>query len=488
MSLIKWKNIFIYTFIIIHIIASIITRIFDNSTTSLVYFCIFSASFAALLIATFLCRDFGVKFFGIFIYLGFFFKISVHTILKYGFIEPIGSFSGSYLEWNDFYLISSIGAIAVAIAAVIINKFTPAHFMEYKEDLYCFNLFKKFNKLIFIALALSAVGLGFFNLKFGVTISGLAAITIFHWPINALIGFFLYIGLALLIAVFCYNEIKLFNSIALSTTLVFIEAFMSSISILSRGIFLFHFLPFVICISILRKKIHISKKFISFIFIIGIFSYLISGFLVTTARNSLYAGYALNPIEYQSKNIFSLNESDNSEKSFFNKNNKFMQGVRSYLSQISSLVVDRWIGAEGLMAVISYPNKNFSLIYHTLIRVPQVGQKDIFEEMNKSFYPISTKYVFTSLPGPMAFFYYSGSIVFVFFGMFFFVLLLHSIQLVFSVLTQNIFILFQTAFYLSISCMQFGISPRPLYISLFMIFCLLICIKIGTDFGKKIKL
>lgn len=85
------------------------------------------------------------------------------------------------------------------------------------------------------------------------------------------------------------------------------------------------------------------------------------------------------------------------------------------------LFIDRWVGMEGVMAVSSYPSLSWNLFKTAL--------KEQYNENDTSFYDNNlinsayentdkSKHHFISLPGIVAFFYYPGSLLFLFFSMF----------------------------------------------------------------------
>ena len=82
--------------------------------------------------------------------------------------------------------------------------------------------------------------------------------------------------------------------------------------------------------------------------------------------------------------------------------------------RISHLVVDRWIGIEGVMAVVAYPKKNIELFVYALQERRVRGKSDIYtSNISQSgfFDSDAKKYQYASIPGPIAFFYYTGSLL-----------------------------------------------------------------------------
>jgi len=86
------------------------------------------------------------------------------------------------------------------------------------------------------------------------------------------------------------------------------------------------------------------------------------------------------------------------------------------------------------------------------------------------------KYTFASLPGAAAFFYYTGSLGYVFLGLLVLTLAaLFSESLVLS-MTGNMLLCSIYGMYVANLIAQIGVAPRQLLVHLFMVFCGLIFI------------
>lgn len=151
-----------------------------------------------------------------------------------------------------------------------------------------------------------------------------------------------------------------------------------------------------------------------------------------------------------------------------------------FLPDISALVVDRWIGLEGVMAVSAYPEKGSALLLDAVTEKREIGKTTKFQEICNSHYRWvdANTWQFASLPGAAAFFYFSGSLWVVMLGMAIFTLLLQlGEQWVFT-LTSNPLLCSLFGLTIANSVAQFGISPRqaiPFY-SLVFAFVLLVSI------------
>lgn len=158
------------------------------------------------------------------------------------------------------------------------------------------------------------------------------------------------------------------------------------------------------------------------------------------------------------------------------------------LQRILALVVDRWIGLEGVMAVSSYPEKNNKLLLDAITEKRSIGSSTKFQEIAKSHYQWTDANVwqFASLPGAAAFFYLSGSLWLVILGMAVFALLLQLIEQFIFRITSNPLLCSMLGLTLANTISQFGITPRqdiPFY-SMIFIFIILVCVMQSQKFSE----
>jgi len=152
---------------------------------------------------------------------------------------------------------------------------------------------------------------------------------------------------------------------------------------------------------------------------------------------------------------------------------EFVYQIINVAGRISQLAVDRWVGLEGVMAISSYSIKSDALFMSALTERPKIGDVTLYQKVCNSQYQTEdmSKFAFASLPGPAAFFYYTGSLWFVFIGMLVVVLVaLFSESLVQS-LTGNALLCALYGMDVANSIAQLGVAPRQLVIHFFMICC-----------------
>jgi hypothetical protein len=156
-------------------------------------------------------------------------------------------------------------------------------------------------------------------------------------------------------------------------------------------------------------------------------------------------------------------------------NSKVVSSFRWIL--IHQLVVNRWIGIEGAMAVSSYAEKGHSLLWDMLTEKRELGKATAYQAVSNSGYQVpDVKYQFASMPGISAFLYFSGSLWIVFGGIAAIVLMVLFSERVILWMTANPILCSLYGITLANTIAQFGITPRqdiPQYLMFFLAVVLL---------------
>ncbi|OFZ29739.1 MAG: hypothetical protein A2622_11000 [Bdellovibrionales bacterium RIFCSPHIGHO2_01_FULL_40_29] len=406
------------------------------------------------------------------LWLGFFQKIVFHLFTKFQFItELIGRFSGTNEQWDQVLLVAILAALGVTLTSIAIDHFkSRENYFSLVLGRYPKNTVSRFIPWFAAAVCLLVLGIGVLNVMLGINLSGIVAMTVLVWPLNAVIGWLLYLGFAIVFVFLVDWEISVNKKITYSFLFFAVGAFFCSVSIISRGLFVFHIAPILYLLYRNQKQYQIPRSVLTMASTIVLLLFLVNTSAVTILRNYFYDNdFSRN--EWIEKEVI-LQGQKPTVRTSSNQVTKLFSVFENKpaLSQVAGLVVNRWIGAEGVMAVVSYPEKGFHLVVQTLLRKPAVGEFDLYEKIINTQYTPSQKFSFANIPGPAAFLFYSGSFVFVFLGFVFFSALLHFFDYLVWKSFNNSFLSALIGFYLAISIAQFGISPRPLFISMFMTF------------------
>ena len=143
------------------------------------------------------------------------------------------------------------------------------------------------------------------------------------------------------------------------------------------------------------------------------------------------------------------------------------------------------------MAVVSYPDKGTGLFVDALTRKAEIGNIDIYQYISNAHYKDmnNMKFSFATIPGVMAFLFYTGSFLFVFIGMFIISSLMVAIEYIVYNWLKCSLIAAIIGIYLANVVARFGLMPINLLKSLFFLFSFLTLIKfIKSNYFENIYL
>lgn len=467
---IKFKGL---VFVLIGLIAAVlILASMENFPGSKLLYFLFSCSYFLMLITALHRRShFGYIFLVSILWLGFWAKLTAHLILEYPYREPIGQFDGSPKAWNEVLWVAIVASLGVMLGRLVSAIFSKT----YSRNI-CFEQamvpawYPALRGWIWLFSLTSIIVLTAINSLLGVQQIGLAPHTVLPWPMNALIAWQVTLGGSLLLTVLLWWEVLLRKNIVASVYALVFEASLSSISILSRGLYLFHIVPQLFGLFENRASlVQVSKlRIIALIATMG-FLLLFNIATVTTLRNHLYS-------DSQTK-CFTIKEFNpaNCLDEFSDFEYQISFGA---LNVFLTLLVDRWIGLEGVMATVGHPEKNFALLKKAALEKHEPGNVTQFQIISNSHYQRIdfSKVRFASLPGAAAFFFFMGSIWVVLVGMALVVIVLQlSEQLVFR-LTKNPLLSSLIGFTLAHFISQLGVAPRENIPFFGMIICFILCV------------
>lgn len=371
---------------------------------------IFSLSFLALLYAGVIRqKSFAYLFLSFFLWLGFWLKASVHFIFPYPYLEPTGLFDFSPSSWDLVLNLSSIAAVGLLLplmmsklalkrwGAIFASDAAGGHFPAVEASKL------RWGVALFFLLILAGL-----NAALGIHQVGLYPRTVLPWPGNALLAWIVNIGGSMLLGAMAYRDILAGRSLLPGFIVISLVATAFSVSMLSRSPFIYQALPLLAAAAYLRwQTLGKSKLKLGGAAVCLVFLFAFSIFLVNSYRTRIYAGTATASPAAQAPSpakggiIYALTQN-------------------RHLRQVSGLFVDRWIGLEGVMAVAAYPGKSPGLLKTALTDRRTLEKTAVFEKISGSDFQAldAEKHQFARLPGPVALFYYSGSLWAVMGGMF----------------------------------------------------------------------
>ena len=395
-----------------------------------------------------------------FFLLGFFFKFSIHKISNGNYREPIGSFDVS----NSNSEVAILIVIVVAMIGVILSQAFSALLLDFKIK----DIAKSYSPknipsdLRLISLLLFSILLVVINLNSNIILFGIEPSIKLPLGGNAIFYLALTRGIIFIYFYYFLRQFSILNALFGSIIIS-----ICSIGVLSRMVVLTYFSVLAVNLIINykqdgMKKFAIKSSILFLIFLI--FSY-VTVLLSGNLRSIMYANANANANASTSTSTSTSTKpepsSDPINKMFSLKNNSDLVFVKSEINTYVDLALGRWIGIEGVMAVESYKDKGFALLRDALLEKSYDGNSFYTKISNpNSITNNSTRVRSTSVPGPVAFFYYSNSLFFVFAALFFCLTFFSLIE--FFIMKH--FINYQMAAIFFSSSMafdffQFGISP-----------------------------
>lgn len=408
-----FKNLSIYKLIILFIVVIITLILFfltlNKSLGGTLNYIVFSSlSIILLIIGLIQKQSVGYMVFSIFIYLGFFLKHSFHLIFEYDYLEPIGKFDNSYSQWNEFYEISSIGFFSFVILGIYLIFSNKILLTKNFQANKIFISFKNLN-LLWIILILFVIILLILNEIFQFQKLGIEKEKIFNfWFLEISIIMLISIVLPIFMFIVSFYEINQRNNYYKTVFFIMAVSALFSISILSRSVVVFW------CMPLLFLPLFKRINFKQYLYILILYLFFI---FFTVGVSTLLRTASINT---------------------FNR-----------------LLIDRWIGVEGLMVVIGMQNKNFNNLFYER----KNGEVDFFtkDALNENIKDLE-KTSYATLPGIIGFLYLSGSEIFLFTGCFLFLLYIISIEKVVLFFTNNFLLSSFLAISLSGGISGFGID------------------------------
>lgn len=489
---------------------------------------VFSAVFLGLVVTgTFQRKSYGYFFLSLFLWLGFWLKYTLHILLNYPFVEPVGNFYGagygwyrsdlispvSYsigekLNWDAVLWASSCGAIGIVLAFFVFSLFTKRRAIS-PDRVHVPYWYARVRCRLWFAVVLTITAAAITNSVLGIHQIGLVPRTVLPWPLNALLSWWVSMGAAIAVGTMVYWDMKIGKSLVAPICAVLFEGFLSTVSLLSRGVYIFHVLPQLLALcGRYREIVGLGRKQIALLIPIGIVLLLLSVVVVTTLRTQLYARESRNAIpvdvptaspspntadqrswqqhildeviaemkqritsgQAMQKQLSLLIErrtelEGQQIKAFgggHTLKSDFLDSVRSVFRNLAQLAGDRWIGIEGVMAVQAYEAKSGHAFLAALTERREIGKLTSYQIISNSPYSAmrSHRNQFAALPGSTAFFLLSGSLWAVTAGMLVLGLVLLAFERLVLLLTSNPLQCALVGLAMANTIAQMGLSPR----------------------------
>jgi hypothetical protein len=362
-------------------------------------FLLFNLCFFALVALAFpRPRLYGYTFLAIFVTMGFWAKTWIQCIWAPGFLEPVGDFRNAPEQWDGALMAMSaavLGLILVRGAYLVYRRRdaaqealpgTPPWFARHRAPLW-------------VATVVAVLGVNAANLHFAFFQIGVNPKLLLPLRLHVVAAWLVNIGFALWIAALLWWEhgteprrlgVRLFAPL--------LEAFVSAASTFSRILYLIHTVPYWFALWERRRDFRNALE-----------GRQVVGFGV--AFLALFAAATVS--------VFAL------RLHYYPMIDRTTGAVgdpsisRNMARELPQLVVQRWIGLEGVLAAGSASGRGWPLLVEGVTDSPKRGSESLFQQIAKlTPYRTDPKaFTFLTNAGPVAILHLSGSLAVVLLGM-----------------------------------------------------------------------
>ncbi len=426
-------------------------------------------------------------FFCLLLWLGFWFKLTCTIVLTDGvFREGVGTFDYSDQSFDKTLIVSQVG-----ILSFILSGFFREHFLfKYPKKLqfqsFNFNFFSLGRNYVWFIFIVLFILISFFNFYFKIYQKGLLPVYDLNFLVSGTFKWLLLFGLSAISANLIFYEFNFYKKFfVISAIIIFIETFFTSFSMLSRGM-IFNAFALLYGIYKFSNKVNIPNNL----------SYYIKSLILI-----LFLFYiSVSSVNYIRANYFYVGKSVNFVKDKF-KETKKSDEIKKYAtskeinSEILYLIVNRWVGIDGVMSVISKKELlNTSFLMSSFSERPEKDIPTFYEltfelEENQISSELYENVKGNTLPGIIAFLYYSGSYIFLFLAIFLLSIIASYFEFIsFKLSFGNLILSSLIGQVIAFRFIHFGYLPHQTYL-LFstIILTILITYILGLIF-KNIKL
>ena len=388
-----------------------------------------------------------------FLILGCWAKLVLHFILGTQFIEPIGAFDESPQAWDSAMLALNIAFATLLVCQAIVGRLPPPAVIHIKHPRALLM------PSMWLALLLTTLLLAF-NFKFAILKVGTEPLLKLHSYAYVLVSFMLAWGNLILLATLGYWLVQA-RQMKLETLfyILILEGAVTAVSMGSRAQMILHVAaPFAVYLVHGRELVD-GLRLAQWIRVLLITAALFVASLLLVSADRLQSFAQARPVSaavatWASSPSFGLGSSPSSKllvapadaaqavagallpampllriaaqgmqlppvsseaASVPDVRPEISEEVKrarwkGMLMEMSKLVVDRWIGLEGVLAVVSHDRTGWPLFLRSLVELPESGTEAIYQRMSNAQYQAFENFTFMTIPGPMAILLYSGKL------------------------------------------------------------------------------
>jgi hypothetical protein len=375
---------------------------------------------------------YGVLALGAFLVLGFWVKLMAHLTMGASLIEPTGLFDGSGDQWDAALWLVASALAGGSIARALDVQWRRRNAAPPVEIVRVPALFVRHRRAVWTVTVIVTLGLIVWNLSGAFAMIGVNLRTYLPLRLHIVVAFWLLFGSSAWFALLLAWEAALRGTLRPSWILIVAaEALPASITILSRSVYLFRILPYLL-LQATRPDI-ISRPSLpraaagALILAAGM---VLSVGASTYTRAYLHPPAIMPPLQpatagtpgkagrdavarpgQQGRTDHTASPDPRVvyDPSKLTPEERRERSLRSQRSQIPRLFVGRWIGLEGVLATSSDGRHGQQLFREMLTEDPARGVDSVYQRVARTRYTRQEGFTFLTLAGVIGVLASSGS-------------------------------------------------------------------------------
>ena len=371
---------------------------------SIAPFLLFNLSFPAMLVLGFTQpRSFVYLFFSLFLFLGFWVKFAAQMLFGHAFLEPVGLFDGSPAAWDRALIAASAAALGVIVARAAHIAWIRARPVTDRE-LRVPSWYQVWRARVWGVTLAAVIGLNAWNLWAAFYQIGINPRLVLPAHLNVAAAWLINLGFALWIAVLIQWEFSRGSHAPVRILFIpVMEGVVAATSTLSRFFFLLHAVPYLFTSwsRPITEPTLGGKCKAGFAVLLAVAFVLSLGF-VQVERSFIY---------FSSAPATAPAEGNADPKVPPHPSPTAGDYVPQMIQQLPWLIVGRWVGLEGALALSSYSGTDARLFVEGMTENPRQGNSSFYQKIAHSSYRESTQFTFLTLPGIAGVLLYSGSVI-----------------------------------------------------------------------------
>lgn len=370
--------------------------------------------------------SYGYATLALFLTLGFWVKTVTATMGLPVLIEPTGAFAQRPDQWDAALVMCAAGLVGVAVPKVV-WFFRSRSARAFAAIPQVPAWYPRVRVAVWLATGVAIIASNIFNWMFSFYAVGVHPKLVLPLHLNVAVAWWLTVGSGMWLAVLLDLEHRRSPRAPFGRWLLIpvAEALLSTSVMLSRGFYLMKVLPYALVALVThpRRSFNVSVGARVALALVAVAGFALSLVVVSWLRLMTYPPTVLadspstEVTRHSSEPAPGTPQTDvetvapaaSSAPRTLEPRQPSDAEISATTHQLTRMVLGRWIGLEGVLAVTSSEQASLSLLKDVAREDPNRGNDAVFQRMSQASYRAQPNFTFLTLPGVLAITAYSGS-------------------------------------------------------------------------------